>query len=74
MVRPNLRDVGVLRGVNEEAPPHACEPDEEDCCVQARRIGRVELSGCESAKEDHRGRDACCAYQQKSAAAEAIDV
>lgn len=35
MVRPDLADVNVLRGVDEEAPPDDVEPDEEDYDVSA---------------------------------------
>lgn len=38
MIRPDLRDIDVLRGIHEEAPPDDEEPDEEYSGVESCRV------------------------------------
>ena len=52
MIREDLRDVDVLRGVDEEAPPEDVEEDEENGGAESGCVGRVQVLGREGAEED----------------------
>jgi len=39
VIGPDLGDVNVLRGVDEEAPPENLEPDEENSSIQSVLVG-----------------------------------
>ena len=74
MIRPDLADVDILRGVDEETPPKNEEPDEEDSRVQPRLIRSVEVCCCQSAEEYERHRHARCSDEKKGPPSPAIDV
>lgn len=74
VVREDLGDVDVLRGVDEEAPPADVEPDEEHGGVEAGFVGRVEERRGQGAQEDE-GRNASCGPDEhEEASAEAVNI
>jgi hypothetical protein len=74
VIWPDLADVNILSGVNEEAPPQNEEPDEENSRVQTSCVCRVEVGCSQSAQEDERDCHACCSDKQECSPSPAIDV
>jgi len=74
MIREDLSEVNVLRGINEEAPPEDIEEDEEDSSPQTGFVGGVEECRSQCAETDDARSRTTSTDEHEYAAAESIDV